>query len=527
MSFLSDIEKAEQTITPVAQQLAPGALEEFQKLKQSKLYELAHNKPKLMFYGIYSHGKSTLINALLGRDEAEMDIDPTTSEVHAYECPALNCMLIDTPGFQAQQTHTAIAEEECRKSNLIVFVLQSREFEGDIVWNKLKEVVERGQKACIIINDFDNCLDMPERKERILDKLRSRMQNVFNDPSVVKSVPFCLVNAKSALKARLEHKQKLAAYSRIADVEDLFRSLIKDCNLREVTERSLTQAFGQLIGECRAAAAAKLNDNALSEAEKTLQSLKKYREQFFSRLYTELDYQIKMMFLPELYLSCLSQGDTASLTGEMEQRIARLGTAMETATQREVEALARRFNSRYESFRILLDRLSAMPQDVGDSKTVFGRLLTPDRLKSLEQFITPGMVEQCASTILQQTKQWFPDLMKDVGSKTIATWSKTAGKIIGPIITLLTTLFEIWSCYNDQQKKRDMEERQRQRCIDAAHETEKTIRENVRMQITHNGNRIFDDLFSNLEEVVRCAREQNDKMHDAEAVLDAAERLIA
>ena len=346
MSFLSDIEKAEQTITPVAQQLAPGALEEFQKLKQSKLYELAHNKPKLMFYGIYSHGKSTLINALLGRDEAEMDIDPTTSEVHAYECPALNCMLIDTPGFQAQQTHTAIAEEECRKSNLIVFVLQSREFEGDIVWNKLKEVVERGQKACIIINDFDNCLDMPERKERILDKLRSRMQNVFNDPSVVKSVPFCLVNAKSALKARLEHKQKLAAYSRIADVEDLFRSLIKDCNLREVTERSLTQAFGQLIGECRAAAAAKLNDNALSEAEKTLQSLKKYREQFFSRLYTELDYQIKMMFLPELYLSCLSQGDTASLTGEMEQRIARLGTAMETATQREVEALARRFNSR-------------------------------------------------------------------------------------------------------------------------------------------------------------------------------------
>lgn len=300
MSIIDNICRAELRITEAAQALIPEKFHRFQEIRDNKEKELANKKPQLMFYGIYSHGKSTLINALRGIDEAPMAIQPTTYQIDKYDCPKLNCVLVDTPGFQAKIEHTQEAEKQCRESLLVIFVVQSGEFEVALVWDKLKEVVRRKQKACLVINDFGNCLSDAEKVELLKDKFRSRMQEEFNDSEIVERVPLVIVNAKAALKARLENKSALLVKSNLGELEYRIREMVAECNLKEEAEKLLAAAFRQIISDCRAAAA-KGTDATLAEAEENLEEIKKEKDKFQNRLYHELNYQIAAMELYSMF----------------------------------------------------------------------------------------------------------------------------------------------------------------------------------------------------------------------------------
>ena len=59
----------------------------------------AEQTPQVMLYGAFNAGKSTLVNALLGREEAAVQDIPTTFQVDRY--PWNGLCLLDTPGINA------------------------------------------------------------------------------------------------------------------------------------------------------------------------------------------------------------------------------------------------------------------------------------------------------------------------------------------------------------------------------------------------------------------------------------------
>ena len=78
----------------------------------------AKPSPKVMVYGVYNAGKSTLINALAGKALARCDDIPTTDAVTAYSLGDIE--LLDTPGIDAPIEHEVISREQLEKSDVVV-----------------------------------------------------------------------------------------------------------------------------------------------------------------------------------------------------------------------------------------------------------------------------------------------------------------------------------------------------------------------------------------------------------------------
>lgn len=98
-------------------------------------------EPVVMFYGLYNAGKSTLGNALCNANLRMGDVPTTTSiqEIH-WE----SYTLIDTPGINAQDEHTQIAEGEIRKSDVVLFVVDNADtFDTEQVYRAIVQKIGR------------------------------------------------------------------------------------------------------------------------------------------------------------------------------------------------------------------------------------------------------------------------------------------------------------------------------------------------------------------------------------------------
>ncbi|WP_304335475.1 dynamin family protein, partial [Conchiformibius steedae] len=74
----------------------------------------------IMVYGVYNAGKSTLINALLGKEVAPIADIPKTDSVTAYRWRQYD--ILDTPGVDAPIEHQEITDGEMLKADAVIFV---------------------------------------------------------------------------------------------------------------------------------------------------------------------------------------------------------------------------------------------------------------------------------------------------------------------------------------------------------------------------------------------------------------------
>lgn len=135
--------------------------------------QLIKNIPSIMFYGIYNAGKSTVINALIGEDVAKVGDVPTTSSIQKIRWRHYE--LIDTPGINANDIHTKIAEDEIIKNNVILFVIDDMgSFEKRLVYEAIVEIIKLKKPIIIVINQKQACDDgniYSIEMKRIIDKV--------------------------------------------------------------------------------------------------------------------------------------------------------------------------------------------------------------------------------------------------------------------------------------------------------------------------------------------------------------------
>jgi GTP-binding protein EngB required for normal cell division len=189
---------------------------------------LDFRKPKIMVYGIYNSGKSTLINALLKEEKAEMADKPQTDCITEYDHG--DYILVDSPGVDAPIQHEQITDSFINKCHIILFVISSKGgFESETNYRKMVELIKKDIPFIIVLNDrgyaADARLSKEERERKktqhnqelndIQHKIIENLRKVSGDNNIADQYETIVLNAKKALTGLQKNNHLLYENSRV------------------------------------------------------------------------------------------------------------------------------------------------------------------------------------------------------------------------------------------------------------------------------------------------------------------------
>lgn len=139
---------------------------------------------KIAVVGDFQRGKSTLINALLGRDEAEMGHGlSTTHENQAYALsPAVT--LIDTPGFDANGNDDGTARQAVGEADVLVYVHESKML-GTTCAGLFQEAKDQAKRLVFLLNCCDFARWSPTENDSIVSTIEAELDTKDILPSVI------------------------------------------------------------------------------------------------------------------------------------------------------------------------------------------------------------------------------------------------------------------------------------------------------------------------------------------------------
>lgn len=213
----------------------PNAIASIRELSRAKK---AQPGATIMVYGVYNAGKSTLINALLGQELAAVADVPETARVQGYRWGDFE--VLDTPGIDAPLEHEEITREQLIQSDVVIFVVNPLGVvEEEKTLDVLLELVLAGKMIFLVLN-CKNRFD-PIDLERVKDELRQRIQLKAGTQRVLDHIPIVEVNARTALKAKLENKQNLLNSSGFPKFESALAEFFGSVEQKAIVARVATE----------------------------------------------------------------------------------------------------------------------------------------------------------------------------------------------------------------------------------------------------------------------------------------------
>lgn len=187
---------------------------------------IENNVLQIMLYGAYNAGKSTLTNALLGREAARVNDIPTTDRIDLYDWEGFH--LLDTPGVNAPIEHEKTTEEQLKRSNVMLFVIREGDQDARDVYERLFNMLKRGKKIFIVLNHQLSSLSdkalATHKINEILIKLASDYGITQDDIAQITIYP---VNVQTAYRGRIKNSDKLLEHSGYIHFLQGFRQWVK------------------------------------------------------------------------------------------------------------------------------------------------------------------------------------------------------------------------------------------------------------------------------------------------------------
>jgi hypothetical protein len=162
-------------------------------LEKSQALEANFNRQafQVVVFGTVSAGKTSLVNALMGRVVGEVSAPMGTTkagETYSLELPEIEqqILITDTPGIlEAGVMGTEreqLARELATEADLLLFVVDNDLRQSE--YEPLSILAEIGKRSLLIFNKTDLYTDQDQ--ELILEKLRSRTANYISSSDVIR-----------------------------------------------------------------------------------------------------------------------------------------------------------------------------------------------------------------------------------------------------------------------------------------------------------------------------------------------------
>ncbi|NNA03303.1 GTPase [Pseudomonas lundensis] len=442
----------------------PNAIASIRELSRAKK---ARAGASIMVYGVYNAGKSTLINALLGQELAAVADVPETACVQGYRWGDFE--VLDTPGIDAPLEHEEITREQLVQSDVVIFVVNPLGVvEEEKTLDVLLELVLAGKMIFLVLN-CKNRFD-PIDLERVKDELRQRIQLKAGNQRVLDHIPIVEVNARSALKAKLENKQNLLNSSGFPKFENALAEFFasveqKAIVARVATEfRSYIQSTVDALDEQQDQASVKRLDTFYGEIAR--------REIDIRRGLKSL-VEAKAAFISKSTINAL-QLNSEGAQGKIEQLI---GQANHEVCAELEDALTRLGLDASEMLDEVIREVQVQPQSYSSQAAldVKAHVEHTDQLPSspgIDMSLLETGVRQAGSmvkaehviSVMKVGKEWLPTLFKGIGP---ATMGKVAEQIVGKVIPVIGIAFQVGSTLysafaGDPEQQRLNEQAQRE-----------------------------------------------------------------
>jgi small GTP-binding protein len=183
----SSIQAVRQQVEQIQDEVVRQAL-----LRKSQEFEanLERGEIRVVVFGTGSAGKTSLVNAIIGRIVGRVDAPMGTTQVgetHSLKLKGLErkILITDTPGILeagiAGTQREQLARELATAANLLLFVVDNDIRRSE--YEPLERLAEIGKRSLLVLNKTD--LYTPEDQEAILARLRQRVQGFIAADDVV------------------------------------------------------------------------------------------------------------------------------------------------------------------------------------------------------------------------------------------------------------------------------------------------------------------------------------------------------
>ncbi|OBV30165.1 hypothetical protein BKN38_09945 [Helicobacter sp. CLO-3] len=232
--------------------------------------KLDNFQPQIMLFGQYNAGKSTLLNALFGKEVAKTGDTPETYEVTPYKYGGYT--IWDTPGLNAKDDHTKITDEHYKKCEVVIFVLSGDgAVENQGVYDLIKQVINDNKPIIVVYNNKGqyelDSREMAQVKSKILGNIGSHI-----DESQADKVPLIMLDAKAALEGRCDNDKELVEYSNIKELESQIEKTLKASGSTEVIS-TLNKSILTFISDSIEALDGKFNSDEIKSIENLISSI--------------------------------------------------------------------------------------------------------------------------------------------------------------------------------------------------------------------------------------------------------------
>ncbi|HMT93134.1 YcjF family protein [uncultured Thiothrix sp.] len=154
---------------------------------QSMLDKLEHGHIHIAVFGRVSVGKSSLLNALLGKDAFSVSVlhgETKTTDFHAWdEYADSGLYLIDTPGINeiAGEDRERMAHEVATRADLVLFVIDGDL--TDVEFRALKTVTASHRPTILVVNKADRYTD--KEKQQLRTVLEERTHGILEAENII------------------------------------------------------------------------------------------------------------------------------------------------------------------------------------------------------------------------------------------------------------------------------------------------------------------------------------------------------
>ena len=241
MMSTASMESLLAALQPLLRQYLPERLDTLARLSTT----LHDQRVRLLVFGAYNAGKSTLVNALLGHAVAPVGDEPTTCRTNEYDWGTR--ILLDAPGVNAPGDHEAVAADTLRAAQRILFVVREGDQDCADVYDRLFELLSAQRRVILLVNhQYTKIEDAEALRQRLLDLLLRQATQRGVPDTHLDALPVLLLNAQLALRGRLESE---ACFVRESGFEDVSMRLEHWLHACEQERSSLEQLQADVTRE--------------------------------------------------------------------------------------------------------------------------------------------------------------------------------------------------------------------------------------------------------------------------------------